>query len=273
MNVKKLLLLLFALLPLIAVAQRDTLHGRVMVAGENASGVYVINKNTGAEVKSAAGGVFKLPAKAGDRLVVYSDRVEVREFVTGKDWFANMPYTLEVQPQGYELEEVVINQSLSAEALGIVPKGQKRNTVAERRLYTATGDRPLWQYAIGLLAGSMPLDPFINAVTGKTKKLKKELATEQMLANVESVRGVYTTAQLAEYLDIATEQADGFLYYAAESPSLIEAIKANNNEKAKLELTALAVEYNRLQAQAVTGLQVQQQRDTLNYKTTRNPKQ
>lgn len=248
----KLLCIFTFLLPLHAFAQRDTLIGRVVVAGANAQGVFVINKNTGAEVKTGPDGLFKVPARNGDRLTVYSDRTEVREFAVGAESFANMPYALEVEPQGYEIEAVTVTGNRMAEDLGIVPKGQKHNTVAERRVYTAAGNRPLWQYALGLLAGSMPVDPFINAITGHTKKLKTELATEQKEGRVQLVSTIYTAAQLVDYLKIPAEKVNGFLYYAAESDVLLQAVAGNNTEKARLELTNLAVAYNGLQSQAET---------------------
>jgi hypothetical protein len=232
-------------------AQRDTVQGTVKAAGAAVPGVFIINKNTGTEVKTGAGGQFSIMARNGDRLVAYSGHTEVREFTVGKEWFAAMPFALEVQPKGYELETVVItDETRSAEALGIVPKGQKHNTVAQRRLYTATGDRPLWQYPLGLLAGSMPLDPFINAITGKTRKMEQELATEVQLANVARLSSIYTTAQLTDYLAIPQEQTEAFLYYAATNPNVLEALDANNHELAKMELTTLASRYNSLQAEA-----------------------
>jgi hypothetical protein len=243
----KLLCILTLLLSLPVFAQRDTLLGRVVVAQVNVPGVFVINKNTGAEAKTGSSGLFKIAARNGDKLIVYSDRTVVREFFISSASFVNMPYTLEVEPRGYELDEVVITNNLMAQDLGIVPKGQKHNTVAERRLYTAAGNRPLWQYALGLLAGSMPLDPFINAITGHTKKLKTELATEQKEENVLRVGSIYTEAQLVSYLKIPAEKVNGFIYYAAASPAVLNALNSNNPELAKVELTNLAVTYNTLQ--------------------------
>ena len=225
--------------------QRDTLHGHISVAEASAPGIFVINKNTGAEVKTNNNGLFKIPARNGDRLVVYSDKTVVREFYIDANAFKNQPYALEVEPQGYEVEEVFVDHTLTAQSLGIVPKGQKQNTVAERRLYTAAGDRPLWVYALGLLAGSMPVDPFINAITGRTKMLKKEMAGERGGVVFKKISGVYTPDELTR-LGIPPEKANGFLYFAAEDATLNNVL-SESDERIRLELAVIANKYLLLQ--------------------------
>ncbi len=44
-------------------------------------GVFVINKNSGQEVKTDGQGNFSIPARNGDRLVVHSAFTEDREFL------------------------------------------------------------------------------------------------------------------------------------------------------------------------------------------------
>ncbi|MES2484892.1 MAG: hypothetical protein V4581_02945 [Bacteroidota bacterium] len=229
-----------------AAQQHDTLQGHIVVAGAGAPGVFVINKNTGTEVKTNNKGLFKITAKNGDRLTVYSNKTVVREFYIDANAFKNPPYAMEVEPQGYEVEEVFVDHTITAQSLGIVPKGQKQNTVARRRLYTAAGNRPLWVYALGLLAGSMPLDPFINAITGRTKMLKKELATEQREVVFQKIEGVYTHDELTTRLGIPADKADGFLYFAAEDATL-NSILSESDERIRLELAVVANKYLILQ--------------------------
>ncbi|KOS06551.1 hypothetical protein AM493_11275 [Flavobacterium akiainvivens] len=262
MNIKLLILLTF-LLPLVAVAQRDTLRGRVMVAGENASGVYVINKNTGTEVKSGARGLFKLPAKAGDRLVVYSDRTVVREFVTGKDWFANMPYVVEVDPKGYELENVQIDRTITPEGLGLVPEGQKRYTVAQRRVKTATDWNPGLVGGVGMLGVAASLDPLINMITGRTKMLKRELKTEEREIGMANIGYLYSNEEITKELNIPAEKVDAFLYFAVEDESLKQAMDNKNEALARLELLVLAGRYMARQEEKEEETQPQQAKTVL----------
>jgi hypothetical protein len=242
------ILLLFTLH--MAGQERATLMGRVMVDDAHAPGVFVINKNTGTEVKTDNKGEFLLPARNGDRLVVYSNKTVVREFTISADSFKNMPYELAVEPQAYELEEVIITDQISAESLGLVPEGQKRYTVAERRLKTAGEFKPTFMFFLG--GGvAFPLDPIINAITGRTKMLKKELVTERKIMGMENINNIYTE-QITSLLGIPAEKIQAFLFYAVEDAELARAIKNKNDERAKLELSVLAGKYITLQQEEAT---------------------
>ncbi|MES2484891.1 MAG: hypothetical protein V4581_02940 [Bacteroidota bacterium] len=227
-----------------AAQQRDTLQGHIVVAGAGAPGVFVINKNTGTEVKTNNKGLFKIAAKNGDRLTVYSDKIVVREFYIDANAFKNPPYAMEVDPQGYEIEEVVVGEILAPEAFGL-PKNQKRYTVAERRLKTAT-DFNL--HIIPPLGVSFSLDPFINAITGRTKMLKKEMAAERGGVVFKKISGVYTPDELAR-LGIPPEKATGFLYFAAEDTTL-NSILSESDERIRLELAVVVNKYLILQQEA-----------------------
>lgn len=78
-----------------------------------------------------------------------------------------------------ELQEVVVNENtaITAENLGIIPKGQKKYTQAERQLATAGDFKPIM--LLGLLGGSMQLDPLINKINGRTKRLKANVEIEK----------------------------------------------------------------------------------------------
>jgi hypothetical protein len=229
-----------------AAQKRDTLQGRITVADARAPGIFVINKNTGTEVKTDSKGEFSIPAKNGDRLVVYSNITIVREFFISADSFKNMPYEMAVDPQGYEIEEVLIDESITPESLGLVAEGQKRYTVAERRLKTAGEFKPTFLFFLG--GGvSFPLDPIINAITGRTKMLKKELATERKQFGMEKINNIYTEEQITTELAIPAEKVQAFLFYAVEDEELLRAIKNKNDSRAKLELSVLATKYLALQ--------------------------
>lgn len=224
--------------------QRQPLQGKI-VAGETAvQGVFVINKGTGIEAKTDNTGSFCIDARIGDRLAVYSPDISAREFAVNAQTFLEVPYIMEVTINGYELKEVVIND-VTSESLGIVPKGQKQYTPAERRLKTASD----WDPTIGLgtMAGiGFSLDPIMNAISGRTKMLKKALATENKEFSIEKINGIYTREQIITELKIPAEYVDGFLYYAVEDAKCAAALKGKNNELAKLQMMVLAEKYNKL---------------------------
>jgi len=234
------LLLMFCLYA--KAQQRDTLQGHITVADANGAGIFIINKKTGTEVKSDAKGLFKILAKNGDRLAVYSNTTIAREFLISTESFKNPPYDLEVEPQSFEIEEVVVAEIISPEALGL-PKNQKHYTPAERRVKTATDLNPKLIGGFGLIGAALSLDPLINAITGRTKMLKKELATERKIMGMENLNNIYTEEQIVSELAIPPHMVQAFLYYAVEDNALAEALKSKNDERAKLELYILADKY------------------------------
>ncbi|MFP9099448.1 hypothetical protein ACLI09_10365 [Flavobacterium sp. RHBU_24] len=232
MMIKKWLAILLLLLTASGYSQgRTDFHGVVNTSGAVAAGVFIINKTTGAEVKSDAKGAFTIPAKAGDQIVVYSTYTEVREFAVTAAALAANPYEMEVIPKATELKEVVITD-MNPENMGLVPKGQKQYTVAERRLYTAKS--------------GMGLDQLINVLSGRMRMLKQAVATEKKQALMDSLDSLFTDEELAGF-GLPRETARGFLYYAVEDPRVADAIKDNNESLVKLLLMELSQSYLKLQ--------------------------
>jgi len=224
--------------------ERKPLQGKIVAGELVVSGVFVINKATGIEAKTDNNGAFCVDAKPGDRLAVYSTNITAREFAVNTETFLEVPYVMEVAINAYELKEVVIND-ITSEKLGIVPKGQKQYTPAERRLKTASDLNPT--VGVGTMAGvSISTDAIINAISGRTKMLKKALATENKEFAMERIDNIYTKEQIVTDLKIPSEYVNGFLFYAVEDTAFTTALKAKNNELAKLKLMVLAEQYKKL---------------------------
>jgi len=238
---KLLYLLLFITLPGLA-QERKPLQGRIMAGDAVVNDVFVINKKTGAEVKTKDKGDFTIDVKTGDVLIAYSNKTEVREFTISELSFADVPYVMSVNPKSYELNEVVINQTVTSESLGLVPKGQKHYTPAERRLKTASDFQPSFFLPPSPGIG-IPTDAIINAITGRTKMLKKALKTENKVYAIEMINGLYTEQELRDELLIPADYVQGFIFYAVEDATCAAALKARNNDLAKLTIANLALKY------------------------------
>ena len=233
----KQLLYILLLFTLSATAQeRQTLLGKVMVDDAAVADVFVINKQTGTEVKSDAQGTFSIAAKPGDRLVVYSNKINVREFLLGQASFVNMPYVLAVEVKAEQIEEVVVNRpTVTSESLGLVPENQKRLTVAERRLAAAN---------------SGPIDILLNLLSGRKKMLERELATEKKELAMEALNGILNEDEIASKYKIPIDQVPAFLFYVIEDPRIIEAVKSGNDARVDLLMIDLAAPFLALKKEA-----------------------
>ena len=227
MNKLLSILLFFVCLP--AVCQdRKALQGRVVTGDLAVPDVYVINKATALETKTDAQGNFTIQAKAGDLLVVYSTKTQVRQFAVSEASFAEVPYVVSVNYNAYELEEVVVEGStINSVSLGIVPKDQKQYTAAEKKLFTAEDGT----------------DAIFNAISGRSKMLKKAVETEKKAGVIEYLNGLYTDEEIIEEFKIPAENVQGFLFYAAENKNIIETIKGDNPSLVKLKLIDISIQY------------------------------
>jgi hypothetical protein len=240
----KLLFLLLCISVSAVGQERRPLQGKVVSGGGVIIGVFVINKATGTETKTDAAGSFTLAAREGDMLAVYGTGIGVREFAINAMAFTEVPYIMEVVVSAYELNEVVIDK-ISPESLGLVPKGQKQYTPAERRLKAASDWDPTM--GLGTMAGvGVSLDPLFNAISGRTKMLKRDLGTERKEFAIQKINGIYTEDQIVNDLKIPAEYVQGFLFFAVEDADCAAALKAKNNELAKFKLMGLAEQYNKI---------------------------
>jgi hypothetical protein len=239
----KLLLLLFLCSFAGMAQQRKSLKGRVTVAEASLSGAFVINKATGQEVTTDAQGLFSLPARKGDKIVVYSTKIETREFFITDDAFKNMPYAMAVTAKAFDLDEVVVTdtvsivQPVSGRAAAYSPGERRANIGAETKLHT-----------LDHLGGgvAVPLDAVFNG-SEKRKQLRRELKTEQLQKNIDGISAIYSNDQITSYLGIPEAQIDAFLYYAAEDVVISNALKEKNTEMVKMQLSEVAIEYTGLQ--------------------------
>lgn len=237
----KLLYILFLFVTFTAFSQeRKTVLGRV-VAGDNGVGdVYIINKTAATEVKTDYKGYFNLTAKPGDRLIVYNSKIIVREFTLTDESFKTSPYVISVNYNSYELQELVINKysHINSEALGLVPKGQLKRTVAERRLYTAG------TFTVGTV---IALDPIINAISGRTRMLRRAYATEKQEFSIDNIRGLYDDEEITANYHIPKEQISGFIYYLVENKEFEAALKAKNKPYVDFMMMELSKDYLKMQ--------------------------
>jgi len=237
---------ILALLLLIAAPafsqERMQLSGRVITDGNGIGNVFVINKATGVETKTNGSGSFTIPSKVGDILVVYSPRVTIREFAVSEQSFKEVPYVIEVETSSLELEEVVVDgSSITSEKLGIVPAGQKRYTPAERKSYTAGDFKPVM--LVGLLFGSVPLDPVINAINGRTKRIKELVALEKREMLLGKLENIYAASEITSNFKIPEEHVNGFLYFVIEDKEVAAFIDGQNESMAKFRITELSRKY------------------------------
>lgn len=224
-------------------AQRQFISGRVVSESYAIKGVLVVNLRAEREVKTDSLGMFSLQAIEGDTLIITDPGIKPRTIIVDDDFLKESQVIIVEVNDVFQLEEAVIEKDnrLTSEALGLVPKNQKKYTSQERKLYTAGDFKAI--NLLGLLGGQLAIDPIINALNGRTKMLKKTVAIEKKENALELLDGMFTTEEISNNYKIPQEYVQGFFYYCVEDAEFSAAVKAKNNTLAKFLLNGLAINY------------------------------
>ena len=148
-------------------------------------------------------------------------------------------------PRAIQLKDVVVKKSdFSAESLGILAKEPARYSPAERKLQTAGDFKPIM--LLGLLGGFMPLDPLINKINGRTKRLKKLVALEKKEIYLNKISELYPNDFFINKLGIPFEYVGGFRYYIVENDAFLKVLSFKNADEITFFMITLAQEYKAL---------------------------
>ncbi len=219
------------------------LKGKVMAATSELDGIHVINKRTEKAVVTEKGGFFAITAQPNDTLIFSAVQFKGRQIRLEEKDFNEELFYVKLDVMIRQLKEVVINEygNINSESLGLVPRGQKKYTPAERKLKTATGTDA--QIGTNTVVG---LDPLLNWFSGRTSMLKKELEVEKKEQFRQRLEGMYDEEYFVNTLKIPKEYVQGFVFYAVENERFTAAIKAKNKTLATFLLNELAVQYRKI---------------------------
>ena len=239
-------MLLFSPIILGQTAAEKIIHGKIIIESHPISGVTIINLVNEKSTVSDSNGEFYILAKADDLLVFTSVNLEYHRKQIEEEDLKQDIITIKMTAKITELDEVIINKhpEINAVALGISPAGIKKYTPAERRLKTAGEFKPI--QLLGLLGGSMPLDPLINSISGRTAMLKKELEVEKKELLLVQIDALYDNEYFVQKLKIPEDYINGFKHYIIENEKFTTVLKSKNKKMGGFLMIDLAREYNQI---------------------------
>jgi hypothetical protein len=216
------------------VISQKVIVGKVMVDGTITANVNVKNITTNRSTSTNNEGLFDMPISLGDILVFSAINLETkRKQIDSKDLTDPM-MVVNMNTSIIPLKEVKVNDksSITAENLGVIPKGQKKYTPAERRVHEATTG-----------GGLVPLNPILNAISGRTTMLKKEVVAEKKERLLLRLDGWFEEKFYTNSLKIPQEYIKGFHYFLIEDNDFVRALKAKNKTLTKFLMSKLALSY------------------------------
>lgn len=228
------------------VEVRKIIHCKIIADSTFVEGVNVLNVLTEQTVISNSKGEFYILAKNDDLLLITAVNLEIkRKLIEEEDLDADI-IKIKMIPKMTELKEVNVNENahLTAENLGIVPKDQKKYTPAERKLKTAGDFKPI--DLLQILGGRLPIDPILNAINGRTKRLKKEIIVEKKEYLLVKLNNQFVDNYYIDNLHLPVDYVEGFKYYLIGDETFVAVFLLDDKRKTEFKMSELSVSYNQL---------------------------
>lgn len=211
------------------------IQGQVTLEGITVEAAHVTNLNSQGSTTTNKNGIFWLQVNVGDVLLV--SHVSAKEkFVIIREELANEPLlSISLEEQRNELDEVIIEEQpdITVQSVGIIQGEQKIPTANERRLDTAGDFKAI--HLLSLLGGSLQVDPIINAITGRTKMLKRYIEIDKQIAVYESLYE-YHAYFIKDRFNIDDTEIKRFFNELVDHPGIATLLKNDNEDQIRIWL-------------------------------------
>lgn len=174
-------------------AQETTLIGKVSGISD-VENIHVINKTSKKFTTTNSVGAFQITARLNDTIQFTAIKYETKEILVTVKHLSNKTLNVKLEEYINVLDEVVIGKVLTGDLNSDIQNSDAEKpidfydtgipgytglpkTQSERRLNEATTG-----------GGIVPLNPIINAITGRTKMLKKRIVLERKDNLINSIK-------------------------------------------------------------------------------------
>lgn len=206
-------------------AQNEVIHGRVMSDSLPLAGVHIQNLQKEVFTTTNADGYFSIKAVVGNTLQLTHVGLQTTFRKIVKEDFQFSGIRIQMKPQVTELEGVEVSKyvKLTPQQLGILQHETLERTFNEKQLYASAG------------GGGAIIDALINAITGRTKMLKKMVINDQNMAVADYIR-TNMSDFLKKELKITDEDVLILAFFVMEKPEIHQVISQKNDGELKFLL-------------------------------------
>lgn len=203
------------------------INGEITNNSPDIEGIHILNISSLVATITKRDGTFQISGKVNDTLLISSIQYEIQKIVLTETIINSKKLAIRLYIKVNELDEVIVKphnlsgdlsrdlretttayESVRPSKLGLPNAYVKRKTQTERRIYEAKSG-----------GGILPLNPIINAITGRTRKLKNQLRLERKEQKLEDIRGQYDREIYSDFLKVPEEKLDDFMHFCAVDPA------------------------------------------------------
>lgn len=238
--IRKFFFLILILSGFYGHTQETLLKGKIMTEDMEGSSINIINLTSQFGTTNSSTGEFEIPVSLRDTLYFSSVQYEPREIVVTNDLLKRAFLMVLLVEKMNELDEISIsNISLSGNLatdidniptltqadLGFPMSDVPRPTSIERKLITASNvSTTSKENPPGLF--NVSLDGILNRINGKTEKLQKAAANEDLSQIVDAGVAAMPVTFFAD-LSIPENRIRDFVYYCAQTANLAGLLPEN----------------------------------------------
>lgn len=235
-RIKKLIFLVLCLVQIeFMYSQSTEIQGKV-TASSDIDRIHIINKTANKFTITNDNGVFNISASENDTILISAIQYKPIEIIVSPQIIQSKFISVDLTDKITELDEVVVGKILTGNLLSDIENSEvkpelnfydlgipgytgKQKTQSERRLHEATSG-----------SGLVPLTPMLNWLSGRTKKLKEQIARE----NLDNALGD-TISDLSEMLfdidNLEESKRMEFFYSVTDDSKFLPLCKLDNDFK------------------------------------------
>ncbi|WP_147678528.1 carboxypeptidase-like regulatory domain-containing protein [Algibacter pacificus] len=255
---KQKLLYIFFFTTLSIYSQSIEILGKVTGISD-LENIHVMNTSAQSFTITDKNGEFKIPVKLNDTLMFSSIQYKLKDIVVTHQMLNNRAVLVKLDEHINTLDEVVVGSILTGNLLtdinnmkgdgpinfydvGIPGYTGKIATQSERRLSEASDFKPsLGSSGFGLGA-SVGFTPIINAITGRTKKLKNRVKIEEKTALMERIKSRLSKDFFASN-PLDEDYRMDFFYFCSDDVNFLKRCKNQDDFKVLMFLRMKYKEY------------------------------
>lgn len=221
------------------------IRGSILNEDSDITGLSVINTTLNKATITDAQGLFVITASLGDTLSIQGIPFQPLEIEVTQRIFTEATLQITLIRQVNDLDTVYVSNTLLSGnitkdgiATSIDPLKINRNPDAhnpisseERRLHTAT-TRPHDLVGRNNLRFDFSLDNSINTLSGKKRRLKRNIETATLLKKRKEIRDSYSDHLYVNHLGIPVERIDDFLFWILDTQETREHLRSVNKLRA-----------------------------------------
>ncbi|MFK7783211.1 carboxypeptidase-like regulatory domain-containing protein [Psychroserpens sp.] len=219
----------------IVFSQSTEIQGKV-TASSDIDRIHIINKTANKFTITNDDGEFFIIASVNDTILVSAIQYKPLEILVTPQIIQSKFISVDLSDKITELDEVVVGKILTGDLmsdiensdakadlnfydLGIPGYTGKQKTQSERRLHAATTG-----------SGLVPLTPLLNWISGRTKKLKAQIARENADGAMDEVKS-HMSEMLFNIDNLEASKRVEFFYFVSDDPNFLPLSRTNNDFK------------------------------------------